>query len=236
MDSVMFEQLRWAALQFIILLVAISLHEYGHAKAADLRGDPLPRAQGRVTLNPVVHWDMIGTLVIPGLMIFLPILLNWHMPIALLGWGKPVQVSLPNPKTRKWDDILITLAGPMMNLVQALFASVALGLAILMLPRKELTPESMPGVLKFFTLAIYLNCILAVFNMMPIPPLDGSRVARRVLGISDETFNAMARYSFFVLLVLINTPFLDVVVMPIVTLLAEPFLMLADFIAKLGGK
>lgn len=130
MDPATLEQLRTSMLLFIVLLLSIALHEFGHAKAADLLGDPLPRAQGRVTLNPVAHWTLWGSLVIPGVMIFLPILTGGALPFMLIGWGKPVMISLPNPKTRVRDDILITLAGPGMNLLIGIFAALAGGLFI----------------------------------------------------------------------------------------------------------
>ena len=114
------EALRWGALKMILLVVSIGLHEFGHAWMADRRGDPLPRAQGRVTLDPLAHIDPIGTLLIPGLMIFWPVLFGGGAPVALIGWGKPVQILLPNPRTRHWDDILSTAAGPAMNLLLCL--------------------------------------------------------------------------------------------------------------------
>lgn len=94
------QTLRDGLLQLILLIISIGLHEFGHAWMADLRGDPLPRLQGRVTLNPFAHADPIGTIAIPAVMIFL------SPGFGLIGWGKPVQISLPNPKTRRMDDIL----------------------------------------------------------------------------------------------------------------------------------
>ena len=99
---------------FLVLLASISIHEWAHAVTADRLGDPLPRSQGRVTLDPRSHIDLIGTIVLPMVMIFA------SPGFAVFGWGKPVQVSLPNLKSRKRDDILITLAGPVSNLAIAL--------------------------------------------------------------------------------------------------------------------
>src|ERR1043165_8053057 len=125
MDPATFDNLRSALLLFIVLMLSVSLHEYGHAKVADLLGDPLPRSQGRVTLVPWAHWDLVGT-VLPALFIIGPALIGMGPSGFVIGWGKPVIISLPNKKTRVRDDILITLAGPGMNLVIAV-VSVVLG-------------------------------------------------------------------------------------------------------------
>ena len=104
---------------FILLLSSISIHEWAHAWVADKLGDPLPRQQGRVTLDPRSHIDPIGTLLIPFIMIFA------SPGFAIIGWGKPVQISLPNRETKKRDDILITLAGPLSNLSIAFICSLS---------------------------------------------------------------------------------------------------------------
>ena len=102
---------------FLVLLASISIHEWAHAFAADKLGDPLPRSEGRVTLDPRAHIDPIGTILIPLVMIFI------SPGISIIGWGKPVQISLPNRETKKRDDILITLAGPLSNLSIAFICS-----------------------------------------------------------------------------------------------------------------
>jgi Zn-dependent protease len=193
------EALRQGALWMILLITAISLHEFGHAWMADRRGDPLPRAQGRVTLDPSAHIDPIGTLLIPGVMIFWPAFFGGSAPVALIGWGKPVQVLLPNPRTRRMDDVLITLAGPAMNLVLCFaftFALVAAG-------RLGAGGET----LDFLVKGLALNAGLMVFNLLPIPPLDGGRLLRRAVGMSEETFLRVASVAPWVLLFLINTAF-----------------------------
>ncbi len=186
-------QIRDGLLQFILLIISIGLHEFGHAWMADMRGDPLPRLQGRVTLNPFAHADLIGTIAIPAFMIFL------SPGFGLIGWGKPVQVSLPNPKTRRMDDIYITLAGPAMNLVLCLAFAVIGGLG-------DFDPRSQEVIPKFIANGIFLNAGLVVFNLIPIPPLDGSRVALRFGLYSEEMFLTLARWGFVILLVLVNLP------------------------------
>lgn len=228
MNPETFAGLRWAALQFITLVLCVALHEFGHAWAADKRGDPLPRAEGRVTLNPLAHVDPLGTLIIPALMIFLPALVG-EMPFALIGWGKPVRISLPNSKTRRADEILITLAGPGMNLLLALLSSLVLGGLF------AVQPAGMPEIVyMFFILIIVLNSCLAVFNLIPIPPLDGSHLLRHAVGMSEETFSKIARHAWWIFLLAINlppsNPVFSRIFSPLVDVVAKAFLALSKFI------
>jgi Zn-dependent protease len=195
MDAATIEHLRWGVLQLILLIISIGLHEFGHAWAADLRGDPLPRLQGRVTLNPFAHTDPLGTILIPAVMIFL------SPGFGIIGWGKPVQISLPNPKTRRADDIIITLAGPAMNIILCVIF-VLIGVVG---DYNSARPENL-GIIKFLALGIILNSFLAVFNLIPIPPLDGSRLALRLGVFSEEIFQTLSRWGFFILLIVINIP------------------------------
>ncbi len=221
MDPQLLDQLRWGALSLLLLVISIGLHEFGHAWVADLRGDLLPRAQGRVTLNPLAHADLLGTWVLPGVMIFLPILMGRPLPFGLLGWGKPVQVSLANPRTRRMDDILITLAGPAMNVVLLVvfaFIGQVAGLA----------PGTAAGhdFTRFLVMGILMNAGLAAFNLIPLPPLDGSRVFHRLGVYSTEVFLFLSQWSFFILIIFINTDFFYEVVGWLMT----PFLLLAQFL------
>lgn len=220
--------LRWAALQFIALVLCVALHEFGHAWAADKRGDPLPREEGRVTLNPLAHVDPLGTLVIPALMVFLPVFFG-GMPFALIGWGKPVRISLPNAKTRRADEILITLAGPGMNLLLALLSSLFLGVLF------AANPPGMPEtVFQFFMMLIVLNSCLAIFNLIPIPPLDGSHLLRHAVGMSAETFSKIARNAWWIFLIAINVPpsnpVFSMIFSPVVRAVASAFLELSRII------
>ena len=212
------EHFRWGALQLILLIISIGLHEFGHAWVADMRGDPLPRLQGRVTLNPFAHTDTIGTIILPAVMIFL------SPGFGLIGWGKPVQISLPNPKTRRMDDICITLAGPGMNLVLCLALALigALG---------SFDPVQDKLVLRFLVSGIFLNAGLVVFNLIPIPPLDGSRIAVRLGLYSEETFLALARWGFVILLVAVNLPFFREAMDVGIRLVATPWFWVWELLA-----
>ena len=212
------QTLRDGLLQLILLIISIGLHEFGHAWMADLRGDPLPRLQGRVTLNPFAHTDPIGTIALPAIMIFL------SPGFGLIGWGKPVQISLPNPKTRRMDDIYITLAGPAMNLVLCLVLAIIGGLG-------NFDPKTQEVVIRFLVGGIYLNAGLVVFNLIPIPPLDGSRLALRLGLYSEELFLNLARWGFIILIILVNLPPFLRVMHAAILLLASPWLGLWDLLS-----
>ncbi len=141
------------ALLAITLVLAISLHEYAHALAADLQGDRMPRAMGRLTPNPVRHLDPLGTLML--------VLLGF-------GWGKPVEFRPQALASQRFGAAIVALAGPMMNLLLAFvgaFVWVAAG-----------KPSSLEQIGLFLQVFVSINVLLAVFNLLPLPPLDGSRL------------------------------------------------------------
>ena len=179
---------------FLLLVVCITIHEWAHAWVADRLGDPLPRQQGRVTLDPRSHIDPIGTLLIPLIMIFA------SPGFAIIGWGKPVQISLPNRETKKRDDILITIAGPLSNLSIAFICSLSFGLFYRFVPLGE-------SALLLLYQIVSLNAVLFLFNLLPIPPLDGSHILKNMVNMKDETFLKFSKYGFFILIILINIPF-----------------------------
>ena len=185
----------WAdkAILFLVLVASLSVHEWAHAITADKLGDPLPRSEGRVTLNPLSHIDPIGTFLIPLMVIFL------SPGFAVFGWGKPVRVSLPNEKTRVRDDLLVTAAGPASNLCIALATACIAGLVLGISTGSE----------QFISLVetvILLNCVLFIFNLIPIPPLDGSHFLKHAIRMRDETYAKLSAYGFLILIVLINLP------------------------------
>ena len=194
---------------FLVLLASISIHEWAHAVTADRLGDPLPRSQGRVTLDPRSHIDLIGTIVLPMVMIFA------STGFAVFGWGKPVQVSLPNLKSRKRDDILITLAGPVSNLAIAL-------LTVLLFSTFGLFFQIPKSLFSVLFIAVNLNCLLFLFNLIPIPPLDGSHLLKNAINMKAVTFNKLSKYGFFILLILINLPIFN-------QLMSECLLVLRSF-------
>ena len=177
------------------ILLAIALHEYAHALAADLQGDRLPRAMGRLTLNPVRHLDPLGTL-----LIF----------IAGFGWGKPVEFRLSALASKRFGAAIVALAGPSMNIVLGLLGAIGLrltnpGLLSLLAGRGEIFDLSSPSFLDMF-LATFMtvNVVLAVFNLIPVPPLDGSRLLTIFLPPDKQKIVFfLDRYGFLILLVVV---------------------------------
>jgi Zn-dependent protease len=179
-------------IQYLMLVGLLTFHEFGHAWTAMKCGDDTARLQGRVSLNPLVHIDPIGTVLLPLLMIFLP-----GVGQFLVGYAKPVPVNPYNLNQPKRDDILVTLAGPGMNLLLAI-GLVALARVGLMIHSDAMTSLSVQ--------AAQLSLILCFFNLIPVPPLDGSQVLRVVTGMSHETYANFARFGFIIIIVLINIP------------------------------
>ena len=179
---------------YIGLVVLLTFHEFGHAWMALKCGDDTAKDQGRCSLNPLVHIDPIGTVVMPLLMIFL----SSSVGGFLVGWAKPVPVNPANLRNPRVDDILISLAGPWMNL---LLAVVFMGLA-----RVGLMAGS-ESIAVLLAQTARLSLMLCFFNLIPIPPLDGSHVVRSLIGMSYETYYQFARYGFIAVIIVIQLPF-----------------------------
>jgi Zn-dependent protease len=179
-------------LLYLGLIVLLTFHEFGHAWMAWKCGDDTARSQGRVSLNPIVHIDLIGTVFLPLLMIFVSGLGRF-----LVGWAKPVPVTLANLRNPRMDDILITLAGPWMNLL--------LAVVIMALARVGVSVHS-DSMVEVCQEVAHLSLLLFFLNLLPIPPLDGSRVARVLIGMSYETYYQIARYGFLILILVLQVP------------------------------
>lgn len=175
--------------QIIILIVSIVIHELSHGYTAELLGDPTPRLQGRLTLNPIKHMDLFGSIIVPVLTGIS------SMGAFTFGWAKPVEWNPYNVKNKRVGEFLISLAGPLSNL----FIAIVFGLIIrnfgLMLSTS------------FVQISIYIvliNILLTVFNLIPLPPLDGSKILFSLLPPSLNSIReVMERYSIFFFLILV---------------------------------
>lgn len=181
-------------IMYLGLVVLLTFHEFGHAWMALKCGDDTAKQQGRCSLNPLVHIDPIGTVVLPLLMIFL----SPSVARFLIGWAKPVPVNAANFRNPRLDDILVSMAGPWMNL---LLAVVLVGLA-----RVGMIAGS-PSMAVFCIQTAQLSLLLCFFNLIPIPPLDGSHVLRNLIGMSYETYWQFARFGFIAIILVIQIRF-----------------------------
>ena len=184
---------------FAVLLFSLTVHEMAHALTADWFGDPTARRLGRISLNPAVHIDPVGTIMLP--------LLGLVAGGFVFGWAKPVPVNPANLKNHRQDFLVIAAAGPASNILMAVAASQLLGLV----PGGLGASEGIPGALATFGFAmVQLNLLLAVFNMLPIPPLDGGNVLAGILPESvAASYDRLVRpYGFVILIVLMATGWL----------------------------
>ncbi len=193
-------------ISFIVLLFSLTMHETAHAWTADRLGDPTARLLGRVSLNPAVHADAIGTIVFP--------LLALATGAPLIGWAKPVPVNTRRLRHDRRDYVLVAAAGPAANLALSVVAAALLaGLPVSPLTLGEVN-VSVP-VAAILSQATRINVLLAVFNMIPIPPLDGGNVLGGLLPRgARRRFNALRPYGFLLLYALMLTGQLEAIIAP----------------------
>jgi len=188
--SINLSSLLIAFVMFIIpMLFAITFHEAAHGYIAKIRGDNTAYLMGRVSLNPLKHIDPLGTIILPSIMFLIG-------TGFLFGWAKPVPVNFNQLKNPKWDTILVAVAGPLANFI----------MAVIWFILWERIPNSGFNQMAYF--GIVLNLMLMVFNLIPIPPLDGSRIISAFL--PDQTaiqYNRLERWGFLIILALLFIPF-----------------------------
>jgi Zn-dependent protease len=203
--------------EIVVLLFAISVHESAHAWMANRLGDPTAKMLGRISLNPLVHIDLFGTILLPAMLILLG--------FPPFGYAKPTPVDNRNFRNLVRDDILTAVAGPVSNFLTA-FASVIALAVVLHGTGNAVSPffrgtDVVGPLAKMFELAILINVILAVFNLIPLPPLDGSHVIRHFL--SYETLKVYDRIGYFGLVIVMFV--LPMVGCSVVDTMATPFLV-----------
>ena len=203
--------------QIVVLLFAISVHESAHAWMANRLGDPTAKMLGRISLNPLVHIDLFGTIILPAMLI-----LAGFPPF---GYAKPTPVDTRNFKNLMRDDILTAVAGPISNFITAFVAVICLAI-LLHGSSSPIAPifrgaDVAAPLAKMFELAILINVILAVFNLIPLPPLDGSHVIRHFL--SYDTLKVYDRVGYFGLVIVMFV--LPMMGCSVVDTVSAPFLI-----------
>ena len=191
-----------AVFEFVLLLFSLSFHECAHAWMASRLGDQTARLEGRITLNPMYHADPVGTFLIPAVIIFGPLVGFSLLSGVLIGWAKPTPVITRNFRKIRRDDNLVTLAGPVSNLILVGAAFVLLSIVCVAVPSGRMLVVTsfeggmvlgsagfLPAIVMLAVLAILVNLSLFFFNLLPIPPLDGSRLLRNSL-----PYNAVQAY------------------------------------------
>lgn len=188
--------------QFFLFFIALTVHEFSHALIAYRRGDSTAKSSGRLTLNPLAHIDPVGTFLLP-----LGLILT-GAPFVF-GWAKPVPVNYAMLNNPKQDMMYVGLAGPLANLVFAIF----LGILLRLFPLSPFLAGSLEGL-------IFINLILAVFNLIPVPPLDGSRILMGLLPYPySYKYAQLEPYGIFIIILLILLGVVRKVIFPLVWLL-----------------
>lgn len=194
MDFDLAERVQQMTIQIVPFFMAIVFHEFGHGLVAKIWGDNTATDAGRLTLNPIVHIDPIGTLAIP--------MLNMITGIPLLfGWAKPVPINPSRFKHYRQGLFWVSIAGPGINVIVGFISALLFGVFY-----KYVTPEFSlyEPLLKMMIAAININFALALFNLLPIPPLDGAKVLESFLDYNGtQMLKQVERYSFFILIALL---------------------------------
>lgn len=202
------------AVAILPLIFAITLHEAAHGWVASKCGDKTALMMGRVTLNPLKHIDLIGTILVPGILLFIG--------GFVFGWAKPVPVAWQNLKNPRRDMALVALSGPAANLVMALGWGIIAKAAAIYLVGSSQPWLAVSG--QFFQSAasfgILINCVLLVLNLLPIPPLDGSRVISSLLPVRvAQVYERLEPFGIWILLGLLFLGVLSKILLPVVQIL-----------------
>ncbi|OGD43026.1 hypothetical protein A2567_03000 [Candidatus Azambacteria bacterium RIFOXYD1_FULL_42_11] len=176
----------------LVLLFSAIIHEVSHGFSAKAQGDSTAEAAGRLTLNPLLHLDPFGSILLP-LILALPALFG--APVIIIGWAKPVPFNPNNLKNKKWGPALVALAGPAANIVLAII----FGLVI-----RFFSISFLPALGLFLAIIVWINLLLAIFNLIPIPPLDGSKILFALFPYSWRDIEVwLERYGFILILLFI---------------------------------
>ncbi len=222
------------ALIIIVLIFSIIIHEYGHAWMANRLGDSTAKDLGRLTLNPIPHIDLFGSIILPFFFILSQIFFILSQSGFILAWAKPVPYNPNRIKDKKYGDLKVAIAGPLSNIIIAVFfglvvrllpvaANIKQGLFLSFLSRDNDILNSLiagniwHSIILLSIIFIFINLLLAFFNLIPIPPLDGSKI---VLNFLPEKLKYKAlsieRYGLFIVLILLMTGLFRLIIIPII--------------------
>jgi len=208
MDIQIAEYIKFLTLAIVPFMLAITVHEYAHGLSAYMLGDDTAKKAGRLTLNPLSHIDPFGIL-------FLVV-------TRLFGWAKPVPVNFGKlHRNRKYGAAIVSFAGPLANLILAIVS--AIGLHLLDGVHVEQGSTAMKVLVPLYgmlSLSVRINVALFIFNLMPIPPLDGGRIVQSLLPYNQAVaFSKIERYGFIILIVLFLTHTIDAIIIPIMNVI-----------------
>ena len=196
------------ALAAVPVILAITLHEASHGYVAKLFGDRTAEMLGRVTLNPLKHIDPVGTLLVPGILLLMARIVGGG--VFLFGWAKPVPINFNNLRHPKRDMFWVAAAGPASNFVMAT------GWAMLWVATQDGGALASDGVAYMAQWGIQINLVLMALNLLPIPPLDGGRIAVSLLpGRASYALSRVEPYGFFIIIALLSTGLLNVLMQPL---------------------
>jgi len=215
-------------IQLFALLFAITIHEASHGWAALKKGDPTAYAAGRVSLNPLAHIDLIGTVLLPIILVLT------HLPA--FGWAKPVPVNPYNLRNPRRDNLWISLAGPAANMTAAVSGLIVIRILRLLAPGvtgflqsfillRQPFPRGfypLEGLALVLFYIVLINIYLAVFNLIPVPPLDGSGILSGLLSDSAAaSYDRIRPFGFIIVLVLVYVGVLNVIIQPILSVIGR---------------
>ncbi|HEY6804304.1 MAG TPA: site-2 protease family protein [Pyrinomonadaceae bacterium] len=202
----------------VVLLLAISAHEAAHAWMSYKFGDDTARLLGRVTLNPIAHIDPVGTLLIPIVMFVFSSIGGPLASIPLIGWGKPTPVNPLRWRNKDLANVMVSIAGILANLIIATIAFTIFKILLLAGVDVQVGPHDPVGI--FLGEMLIMNVSLAVFNLLPFPPLDGSKILDTFLPASMRPMlDLFEQYGYIILMILIYLGFFRIIISPIINII-----------------